>query len=54
MVELIESDPDIYLDEIVDVIADIFGTCHPTSTIWNTLEWVGVTRKRYARYITLI
>jgi len=28
--ELIESDPDIYLDEMVDIITDVFGIHHAT------------------------
>jgi hypothetical protein len=36
----------MYLDEMAEVIADVFGVLLPITTIWNTLKWLGITCKK--------
>ena len=44
--ELIESDPDIYLDEMVDIITDVFGIHHATVINSENVIPPGTTSRR--------
>jgi hypothetical protein len=46
LLETLESNPDLYLDKMAEVIANGFGVLLPITTIWNILKCLGITRKK--------
>ncbi|KAF0546396.1 transposase orfb [Gigaspora margarita] len=48
---IIQENPDMYLDEIVEQMEIRCGKNVSISTMWRSLAYCGITRKKYLLYV---
>lgn len=51
--KLLEAKPDLYLDEIQEELQSMHGVIVGRTTIWSTLQALGLTRKKVRFYIII-